>query len=248
MIEITAPNVEEAIQKGLNQLQRTQDQVTIEVVDEGSRGVFGLGSRDAVVRLTPNAPEPKPEPVAKIETLAIPDPIPTPTPQPDPVDPVETVEDTEEDDEVRITREVIEELLERMDVEAVVTTQYIDKNGSRTVHAEISGNDLSYLIGPRAETLNALQYITRLILGKELSRAVSLQVDVEGYRERRYQALETLANRMAEQVVSTGKRQYLEPMPANERRMIHLALRNHPDVVTQSVGEGDRRKVSIRPR
>lgn len=248
MIEITAPNVEEAIQKGLNQLQRTQDQVTIEVVDEGSRGVFGLGSRDAVVRLTPNAPEPKPEPVAKIETLAIPDPVPTPTPQPDPVDPVETVEDTEEDDEVRITREVIEELLERMDVEAVVTTQYIDKNGSRTVHAEISGNDLSYLIGPRAETLNALQYITRLILGKELSRAVSLQVDVEGYRERRYQALETLANRMAEQVVSTGKRQYLEPMPANERRMIHLALRNHPDVVTQSVGEGDRRKVSIRPR
>ena len=113
---------------------------------------------------------------------------------------------------------------------------------------DIRGKDLSILIGPKAETLNALQYISGLILGKEIGHVVPLVVDVEGYRARRSQQIRQLARRMAEQAVRTGKRQVLEPMPPNERRLIHIELRDNPDVTTESIGEEPRRKVTINPR
>jgi spoIIIJ-associated protein len=112
----------------------------------------------------------------------------------------------------------------------------------------VHGDDLSILIGPKAETLNALQYITHLIVGKELGRSVPLVVDVEGYRERRALQIRRLARRMAEQAVKSGRRQALEPMPANERRLVHIELRENPDVTTESVGEDPRRKVTIIPK
>ncbi len=109
----------------------------------------------------------------------------------------------------------------------------------------VRGKDLGSLIGRRGETLQALQYITRLIVGRELERRVALVVDVEGYRQRRERSLRRLAQRMAERVVRTGRRVVLEPMPPAERRIIHLALRDHPKVTTESIGQGDRRKVTI---
>src|SRR5690606_8738709 len=105
--------------------------------------------------------------------------------------------------------------------------------------------DLSILIGRRSETLNSLQYISSLIIAKELGEWVPLMIDVQGYRERRERQLRLLARRMADQVVHTGRRQNLEPMPANERRVIHLELRNHDTVTTESVGEEPNRKVTI---
>ncbi len=113
---------------------------------------------------------------------------------------------------------------------------------------DINGKDLSILIGRQAETLNALQYIASLIVGKELGHSLPLIVDVEGYRKRRQQQVRYLARRMAEQAVKTGKRQVLEPMPANERRIVHIELRDNPDVTTESVGEEPRRKVTIIPK
>ena len=110
---------------------------------------------------------------------------------------------------------------------------------------EVQGEDLSILIGRRSETLNALQYITSLILSKEVGRWVPLIIDVQGYRARRERQLRVLARRSAEQVVHTGRKITLEPMPANERRVIHLELRDHPDVTTESVGEEPNRKVTI---
>jgi spoIIIJ-associated protein len=116
------------------------------------------------------------------------------------------------------------------------------------VQVDIRGDDLSILIGPKAETLNALQYIAGLIISKEIGHSIPLVVDVEGYRVRRSQQIRQLARRMAEQATRTGRRQVLEPMPASERRLVHIELREHADVSTESVGEEPRRKVTILPK
>jgi spoIIIJ-associated protein len=95
--------------------------------------------------------------------------------------------------------------------------------------------------------LDALQYITRLIVGKEMEQSISLIVDVEGYRKRRESQIRKLAHRVADQVHQTGRSQALEPMPPNERRIIHISLRENPNVYTESTDEGYRRKVVIHP-
>jgi spoIIIJ-associated protein len=106
----------------------------------------------------------------------------------------------------------------------------------------------SALIGHRGETLNALQYITRLIVGRERVGRTPLVVDVNGYKVKREQKLRNLAQRLAQQAIDTDRTVVLEPMSPFERRIIHLSLRDHPDVTTQSIGEGDRRKVTIIPK
>jgi spoIIIJ-associated protein len=113
---------------------------------------------------------------------------------------------------------------------------------------DIRGNDLSILIGRRSETLNAFQYIASLVVGKEIQDWVQLVIDVEGFRERREKQLIQMAKRMADQVAKSGRRQTLEPMPSAERRIIHIALRDHPDVATESTGEDPHRKVTIIPK
>ena len=93
--------------------------------------------------------------------------------------------------------------------------------------------------------MNALQYIASLIVGKQINRWTPVMIDVQGYRARRERQLRLLARRMAEQAVHTGRKQVLEPMPANERRLIHLELRDHPQVETESVGDDPNRKITI---
>jgi spoIIIJ-associated protein len=138
-----------------------------------------------------------------------------------------------------------------MKVRAQVDASYgepDDPKGRIPVQIDIRGDDLNILIGKRSETLNALQYITNLIVSKELQRSISVMIDVEGYRLRRTNQLRQLARRMADQAVKTGRRQALEPMPANERRIIHIELRDHEGVTTESIGEDPHRKVTIVPK
>jgi len=152
---------------------------------------------------------------------------------------------------LRLAQETLEELLQKMKVKAEVQAHWgePDEDGeSRPLILDVRGDDLSMLIGRKGETLAALQYITRLITCKRLNMGVSVVVDVEGYKQRREEQLRRLAQRMAEQAVQRKRVMPLEPMPANERRIIHLELRNHPDVRTESVGDGDRRKVTIIPK
>jgi spoIIIJ-associated protein len=135
-----------------------------------------------------------------------------------------------------------------MHIVADVTAVYGESSDTRSripIIVDIRGDDLSILIGKRAETINALQYIASLIVNKELGRSIPLIVDVEGYRSRREKQLRRLAQRLAEQVIQTGRSQALEPMPPNERRFIHIELRDNPDVYTESKGEGGNRKVVI---
>ena len=263
-VEIIAPTVEEAVEKGLREFGVTRDMIQYEVLDEGGKGLFGLGSRQARVRLTlVTQAETSSAPARKTETAPIPAPA-----KAAPAAPAEAADDDEDDEDdddyfngdveldlenvQAIAKATVSELLEKMSIHrAKVTTSPLpmdDEADRPGVLVEVNGDDLSILIGKQAETLNALQYITRLIVGKEIGRGVNLIVDVEGYRSRREQSLRQLARRMATQAVKTGRKQMLEPMPANERRIIHIELRSNDQVETESVGEEPRRKVTIIPR
>jgi spoIIIJ-associated protein len=259
-IEIIAASIEEAIEQGLAELGLSEEDVDIDILDSGSRGLFGLGSRQARVRLSvrtpgeegasvsPNSLKPgeAPEEVEDFEEefdqAALMEELqakPTDVYQPD------------QDELLRVAAVVVEDLLLRLKVNARVSAKMVqadDEQRKATVWVDVNGSDLSILIGPRAETLNALQYIAGLIASKELGRNIPLVVDVEGFRARRIQQLCQLARRMADQAIKTGRRQVLEPMPASERRIIHIELRNNPQVTTESVGEEPRRKVTIIPK
>jgi spoIIIJ-associated protein len=157
-----------------------------------------------------------------------------------------------EGDEVAYAMETLEKLLDMMGVEASATVRAPETPGdgvgrSRAV-IDVVGEDLGVLIGRRGGTMIALQYMINLIVSKRYKNTSPFVVDVEGYRRRREESLRDLAFRMAERVRSTGRPITLEPMPANERRIIHLALAKDPTVGTTSVGEGDSRKVAIRVR
>jgi len=235
-IEMIAPSIDEAIERGAAELGLPVDAFDVEVLDEGSRGLFGLAGRQARVRLTvkPAFAQADEEQAGEaereftgVESAAL------------------------EDDALRISQETVEELLVRMDIEARVRAHWgeADEPGKiRPLYVDILGDDLSILIGRRGETLAALQYITRLIVGKELKRPVAVLIDVEGYRARRERQLRRLARRMASQAIETERTMTLEPMPAFERRIIHIELRDEPQVETVSVGEGNRRKVTIIPK
>jgi len=148
----------------------------------------------------------------------------------------------------QIVEETLTELLKKMNIEGKVMSRIMDAEDEKDqpiILAEISGKDLSILIGRKSETLNSLQYITSLILCSKMEKWVPLTVDVQGYRYRRERQLRQLARRIADQVVQTGRMQVLEPMPANERRIIHLELRYHPFVTTQSIGEEPNRRTTI---
>jgi len=241
-LEVIAPSIEEAIEKGLNDLGLTEDDVDVEVLDEGKKGFLGLSARQARVALViknGDAAKKAPKPV---KTAAVKEP--------------KAAEESEgelpgdEAEEVAIARETINIILEKMKVNAEVKVRLGtgDENRVQPVLIDIEGNDLSFLIGRKAETINSLQYITSLIVDRECGRWVPLQIDVQHYRQRREDELRKLARRIAEQVVGTGRRQVLEPLPPNERRIIHLELRDNPNVETESIGEEPRRKVTVRPK
>jgi len=243
--EFIAPSVEEAIEQGARQLGLSIDMLDVEVLDPGSRGLFGLGSRQARVRLSIKSdPEVKNEQsIANNKKHADKDSIPTSTSEKP-----EKSNQSSTDPVLIIAQEVVSELLDKMHIEAKVDAKFLppaDEKDRDLVTVEIQGRDLSILIGRRSETLNALQYISSLIVAKEVGEWIPLMIDVQGYRERRERQLRVLARRMAEQVVHTGRKQNLEPMPANERRVIHLELRDHEHVTTESVGEEPNRKVTI---
>ncbi len=235
-LEIIAPTVDEAVTRGLTQLGIGQNAVDVEILDSGSKGIFGLGGRQARVRL------------ALKNGLAGSPSIEDPTRTDEKTGATEEKDLDNEDPILKISRETVNDLLEKMKVTARVSARYIepvDPGDEKQVQVDINGEDLSILIGRRSETLNALQYISSLIVSKKLEEWVPLVIDIQGYRSRRTRQLQQLARRMAEQAVHTGRRQTLEPMPANERRIIHMELSSHEQVLTESTGEEPNRKVTI---
>jgi len=157
----------------------------------------------------------------------------------------------EESDIADAAKGILEALLSMMGVAASVAPparSFVEGEATAPIAFDIKGDDLGILIGRRGQTLSCLQYIVRLIVGHQTEAWVPIIIDVEGYKQRRYEALQALAKRIAEQVKAGGEPFALEPMSAYERRIIHLALAEHPDVTTQSIGEGEARKVVILPK
>jgi spoIIIJ-associated protein len=253
-VETTAADIETAIQLGLDDLGVSRESVIVEVLEEPSRGVLGIGARQARVRLSTAAP-PRPAPEPEPEYVEPePEPAPARAPRRDDSDSVipqgvTPVNAAEMDDDARVGLETLEELLEKMHIQAHITVYRAqDEPGEDAPWVlQIQGRDLGMLIGRRGETLESLQYITRLIASRDLQRRANIVLDVEGYKARREQMLQRLAKRMANQAVQTRRTVSLEPMSPYERRIIHLSLRDNPDVTTESVGEGSHRKVTIIP-
>ena len=146
-----------------------------------------------------------------------------------------------------IAKEMLGQILSLMEIDAAVEEKQLPPGGRASFTLEVKGDDLGILIGRRGQTLSSMQYLLYLMLGHRLKEHVPLSIDVEGYLDRREESLKGLAQRMAERVVTTGQIAVMEPMTPRERRVIHLALKDFNGVVTQSIGEGEYRKVTIVP-
>ena len=151
-------------------------------------------------------------------------------------------------DVVRVVTDILENLISKLGVDAVVSLTQVHNDDLGGPVFEIEGDDSGLLIGRRGETLRALQFLVRFIASRQLEDRVNLMIDVEGYQERRYNSLANLAQRVAQRVANTGSSITLEPMPPNERRAVHVALTDHPTVTTESTGVGQERQVVVRVR
>ncbi len=149
-----------------------------------------------------------------------------------------------EEDAISLVTEILDRLLGLMGVEGKVEVLSTEL----PLQLNVGGDDLGILIGRRGQTLAALEYVTKLMVVQRLKTWLPLTVDVAGYRKHRRDSLQKLALYLAEQVKSRRRAVPMEPMPPDERRIIHLALADHPDVRTESIGESENRKVVILPR
>jgi spoIIIJ-associated protein len=215
-VEATGKTVDDATENALAELGLERHEVTIEVVNAGRPGLFGIGGEQARVRVV-------------ALSYALP-----------------------EGDDIAWAKQTLEHLLELMYIDAEVTVRAPetpgDGAGRTKAVLDITGDDLGVLIGRRGMTMASLQYLLNLMASRKFENAGPFHVDVEGYRRRREIWLRELAFRIAERVRATGRPITLEPMPANERRIVHLALAMDPTVGTTSVGEGESRKVAINVR
>ncbi|MBR6331639.1 MAG: KH domain-containing protein [Dehalococcoidales bacterium] len=152
----------------------------------------------------------------------------------------------------KVARDVLMDLLNQLEIEASIDmeeSKVADNDGTeeKSMVLNIVGDDLGILIGRRGLTLSSLQYITRLIASQKTGINAPLVLDVNGYKQRRYESLQALSRHVADQVVVNHRSIALEPMPAYERRIVHMTLANNPKVTTQSTGFGDARKVVVSP-
>lgn len=200
-VEKTGKTVEEAISLALEELEVSREEVEVEIMEEGTKGVLGLfGNKEAKVKVT-------------------------------------VIADAKAD-----AGNFIGDILDKMDIEATVSVSETEE----AVKVEISGDNVGLLIGRRGETLDAIQYLTSLVVNKEKDEFKRVIVDVENYRQKREDTLIALAYRMADKVEKYKKSVTLEPMTPYERRIIHSALQERFTIETISVGEEPNRKVVIR--
>ena len=216
-ITIRAKTVEEAIRLALEHLGLTREQVAIRVLEEPGE--------------EPGSPEEALVQVTALEALAV--------AQPEPGDPVEVGQ--------QVLREILRRMGFRVEVEAGEYSLFPGQVQPILDITTTGERDSGLLIGRRGETLHRLQFLLNLIVSRRIRRWPYILVDVEQYRRRRDASLKDLARRMADRVSHTHEPITLEPMPAYERRIFHLTLRDDPLVFTQSTGEGDSRKVVIYP-
>ena len=273
-IDVTGKNEEEAISKALAQLGLDRDDVSVEILERAKSGFLGLGSCPAKVRVSygPEEEEPAPvesvpvqekteQPAAKSEPRKNPEkrsapkaekkadkpvrekPVQEksapeqPKAQPQPVSLGEEVDD----EKAQAIRTFLSGLLSQMESNAQVKVYLPEKGRYRVI---LEGENLGALIGRRGETLDAIQQLTSYAVNRTGGR-VRVQLDAEGYREKREQSLQNLARKVAGKVVKYRRSVTLEPMNAYERHVIHTALQDVPGVTTYSTGVDPNRRVIV---
>lgn len=251
-VEVSGKTVEEAVQQALTTLGKNRDEVEVTILSEGHRRILGfVRGESARVKVTvvepgegaPARPAPAtPRPVSR-RTPAASKPRPAPQKAPEAEAAPVKIEGS-----AVVAKDTMEELLDNMGVDAVVIARGGSGEEDSPIVLDIVGEDLGILIGRRGETLSSLQFLLNLMVGKRLDSWVRVLIDVEGYRARREESLRSLATRIADRVRRTGQTMVLEPMPPNERRIVHMALQGNPYVTTESSGFGEDRRVNVIPR
>ena len=202
-IEKTGKTVQEAISAALLELKLSEEDVDIEVIEEGTKGIFGIiGSKVARIKVSVKE---------------------------------------EETNRCDIASDFIYSILNNMEIEAEISVNEDDEN----IVVDVNGDDIGIIIGRRGETMDALQYLTSLVVNKGYQDYKRVILNVENYRQKREETLVKLANRLAEKVIKYKKPVTLEPMNPYERRIIHSSLQGHKYVETYSTGEEPKRKVVI---
>lgn len=234
-IEISARTIAEATRLALEQLGVDEDEVVIEVLQNGDE------ENEALVRvstmesdLAPVAEEDEVEEEAPRRNRA-------------PFDPQAAGAEG---------RRILEGILDRMGVDGYVNVQHSTATGpegetQHSVMLYVEGLDeetVGLMIGRRGETLRSLQFLLNTLVNRHVGRWPQIVIDVGNYRQRRQESLEGLARRIAEQVRATGRPHVLDPMQPYDRRIIHMALREDDTVYTESSGEGETRKITVYPK
>ncbi len=239
-VEIQAVSIDDAVRLALEQLGRQREEVEIEVLAEPSGN--DLDEQEALVRVTVRGQSSQPSRTAAPRHVGVPAARPA----------TDSVQVIAPDEPTQVAITVTTELLQAMGFQARVVPQPVtddeDQDGPPLIGVNVLGRDLGLLIGRRGDHLTQLQYMVNLLVTRRLGHWTRISVDIEGYKRRREESLTSLARRVAEQVARSGLEIQLEPMPANERRIIHLALRSDDGVSTASSGEGELRRVSIQPK
>lgn len=264
-VETTGKTVDEAIAQALIQLGVPSDQVDIEVLEEGSKGILGLFGKMTRIRATlkedseeeiyndlaairETISEIKEEKTEPVQEVVKPEPEVKPEPQPVQEKAEEEIKAPTVDVEKKAALFLMD-VLEAMGIDAIINTSLTDDNVLEIdVEDSAEESSMGVIIGKRGNTLDSLQYLTTMVVNKDTTEHIRVKLDTENYRARRQDTLEKLARSLARKVRKTGHKVVLEPMNPYERRIIHYTLQNDPAVETHSEGEEPYRKVVITPK
>jgi len=217
----SARTVDEAIELALKELDADRDEAEVEILSRGKTGFLGIGSELAQVKVT------------RISADRNDAGVPTTS--------------AGETTAAGVATDAVGHILEAAGVNVTRTLRSAHDPESGGPIIDLAGEDSGLLIGRRGQTLQALQFLVNLIVRKQFD-GVRVVLDVENYRQRREASLREMATTIAERVAQTNRSITLEPMPPADRRIIHTTLTDHPSVATESTGEGEGRKVTIRPK
>lgn len=239
-IEKVGRTVDDAITEALIELGASTDEVEIEVISKGSKGLLGFGAKEAKVRVTLKEVE-----VEEIKEV-ISEEISIEESNEQVVDSEDRVVASKEEieDIINNAKEFLNKLLKQMDIECEIHSEVINNN---RVSINLEGKNMGIIIGKRGETLDAIQYLVNIVANKQRKEYIKIMLDTENYRARREETLKRLAFKLSKKVQKSKKPIILEPMNPYDRRIIHSALQDSKFVKTHSEGKEPFRKVVITP-
>ena len=239
--EFSGKSVEDALTQATIELGVTSDQLDYVVLEKGSNGLFGIGSKEALISVTLKSEkeeEPKEVKEESVQTVS----------EDEPAVEVRSQDETKKSlDDPEAAKKAVEEFLmdvfNAMELEVKINMEYSKEDN--TINVDLAGPEMGIIIGKRGSTLDSLQYLTNLALNRKVDEYTRVKIDTEDYRRRRKDTLENLAKNMAYKVKRNKRPVSLEAMNPYERRVIHYALQNDEYVTTHSEGEEPYRHVVI---